>query len=91
MLFWNKQSLLDAVAEQGMMTYVTAKGMREPHSDPVQELCNGGDLHVACGLAYPDLFAIMSSNTQARQLSPAIAAGWDVVRLRINSASFAVL
>jgi AcrR family transcriptional regulator len=88
-LFGDKQGLLDAVAEHGFLAYARTKGMREPHPDPVQELRDGWDMHVAFGLANPGLFAIMSSNHRARQLSPAMAAGKEVLRRRIRNIAIA--
>jgi AcrR family transcriptional regulator len=88
-MFGDKQGLLDAVAEHGLLAYVAAKGMREPHPDPVQELRDGWDMHVAFGLAHPGLFAIMSGNHHARRLSPAMAAGRDVLRRRIRNIALA--
>jgi AcrR family transcriptional regulator len=88
-MFGDKQGLLDAVAEHGLLAYVAAKAMRKPHPDPVQELRNGWDTHVAFGLAHPALFAIMSGNHHARQLSPAMAAGREVLRGRIRNIALA--
>jgi AcrR family transcriptional regulator len=88
-LFGDKRGLLDAVAEHGLMAYVAAKGMRAPHPDPVQDLRDGWDMHVAFGLAHPGLFAIISGDHQARQLSPAMAAGRNVLRRRIKNIALA--
>lgn len=69
-LFGDKEGLLDAVAEHGLGVYVAAKGALQPNPDPVQELREGWDTHVAFGLAHPALFSIMSGNHDARRLSP---------------------
>ena len=86
-LFGDKRGLLDAVAEHGLAAYVAEKSVREPHGDPVQELRDGWDMHVAFGLAHPGLFAIMSGDP--RPLSPAVAAGMDVLRRRIRNIALA--
>ncbi len=88
-LFGDKQGLLDAVAEHGLMAYVATKGMHEPHPDPVQELRDGWDMHVEFGLAHPGLFAIMSGDQPPRPLSPAMAKGRDVLRRRIRNIAVA--
>ena len=88
-LFGDKSGLLDAVAEHGMADYVSAKAIRQPHPDPVQELRNGWDLHIAFGLAHPGLFAIMAGDPQPRPLSPAAAAGIDVLQRRIRNIALA--
>ncbi|MBC8138022.1 MAG: TetR family transcriptional regulator, partial [Fibrella sp.] len=80
---------LDAVAEYGLAAYVAGKSVREPNSDPVQELRDGWDMHVAFGLAHPGLFAIMSGDPHPRPLSPAVAAGLDVLRRRIRNIALA--
>lgn len=85
-LFGDKRGLLDAVAEYCMATYIAEKSSREPHPDPVQELRDGWDMHVAFGLANPGLFAIMSdADPQPRPVSPAIAAGLEVLRRRMRN------
>lgn len=92
-LFGDKRGLLDAVAEHGLAAYVAEKSVREPHPDPVQDLRDGWDMHVAFGLAHPGLFAIMSANEHpgphSRPLSPAVAAGLDVLRRRIRNIALA--
>ena len=88
-LFGDKRGLLDAVAEQAMTTYVAEKAQREPHPDPVQDLRDGWDVHVAFGLAHPGLFAIMSDAPHDGTPSPAIAAGFQVLRRRIRNIALA--
>ena len=81
-LFGDKSGLLDAVAEHGLKRYMTEKSMRDPHEDPVQDLRDGWDMHVAFGLAHPGVFAIMSSGDHSQ--SPAVIAGLEILRRRIN-------
>ena len=88
-LFGDKRGLLDAVAEHGLAAYVAEKAVREPHPDPIQDLRDGWDMHVAFGLAHPGLFAIMSGDASSRPLSPAAAAGLDVLRRRIRNIALA--
>ncbi len=83
-LFGDKRGLLDAVAEHGLAAYIAEKSAREPHPDPVQDLRDGWDMHVAFGLAHPGLFAIVSGAPQKGSLSPAFAAGLEVLQRRIR-------
>ncbi|HYQ29968.1 MAG TPA: TetR family transcriptional regulator [Polyangiaceae bacterium] len=82
-LFGDKEGLLDATAQYAMEKYIAAKSARAPHRDPVQDLRNGWDEHVAFGIAQPGLFAIMSGD-QRFGTSPAALAGADVLRKRIR-------
>ncbi len=88
-LFGDKRGLLDAVAEHGLAAYIAEKTAREPHPDPVQDLRDGWDIHIEFGLAHPGLFAIMSGDPHSRPLSPAVAAGMDVLRQRIRAIALA--
>lgn len=88
-LFGDKRGLLDAVAQAGLAAYVAAKAVREPHPDPVQELREGWDMHVAFGLAHPGLFAIMAGDPGSRSVSPAVAAGLAVLRRRVRNIALA--
>ena len=84
-LFGDKRGLLDAVAQHGLADYVAGKAARAPHPDPVQELREGWDLHVAFGLAHPELFAILAGGDPlSRPPSPAAAAGLEVLRRRVR-------
>lgn len=82
-LFGDKRGLLDAVAEAEMAAYMTAKAARAPHPDPLQDLRDGWDQHIAFGLAHPGLFAIMSGGPSPRPPSPAEATGLEVLRRRV--------
>lgn len=88
-LFGDKRGLLDAVAQHGLAAYVAGKAVREPHSDPVQELRDGWDMHVEFGLAHPGLFAIMAGDPRPRPLSPAAAAGLELLRRRVRTIALA--
>jgi AcrR family transcriptional regulator len=88
-LFGDKNGLLDAVAQHGLAAYVAEKALREPHPDPVQELRDGWDMHVEFGLANPGLFAIMAGDPRPRPLSPAAAAGLEVLHRRVRNIALA--
>jgi len=88
-LFGDKRGLLDAVAEHALTAYVADKAARPPHPDPVQDLREGWDLHVAFGLANPGLFAIMSGDPHPGAPTPAVTAGLEVLRRRIRNIALA--
>jgi AcrR family transcriptional regulator len=88
-LFGDKRGLLNAVAEHGLAAYVGNKASLVPNDDPVQDLRDGWDMHIAFGLSHPGLFAIMSGDSHAQPRSPAVAAGMDVLRRRIRRVALA--
>lgn len=57
--FGDMQDLLGAVASYGFKTYLQEKNSRTPTEDPVEELRQGWDLHVAFGLANPGFYTLM--------------------------------
>lgn len=82
-LFGDKRGLLDAVAEHGLSAYMEGKAALTPHPDPVQDLRDGWDTHIAFGLAHPGIFAIMGGDPEPRPPSAAVATGIEVLRRRI--------
>lgn len=60
------------------------KSAREPHPDPVQDLRDGWDLHVAFGLSHPDLFAILSGGPHQNSPLPVVESGLEVLRRRVR-------
>ncbi len=83
-LFGDKRGLLDAVAEYSLAAYIAEKSAREPHPDPVQDLRDGWDLHVAFGLSHPDLFAILSGGPHQNSPLPVVESGLEVLRRRVR-------
>jgi AcrR family transcriptional regulator len=83
-LFGDKSGLLDAAAEHGLSAFVAEKALTKPHADPVEDLRNGWDMQIEFGVANPGLFSIMSSDPHLRSRSPALAAGTEILRRRIN-------
>ncbi len=82
-LFGDKSGLLDAVAEQTLADYVAGKALREPDADPIEDLRQGWDAHIAFGLAHPAIFALMSA-ARPGQVSGAGKAGRAVLRERVR-------
>ena len=87
-LFGDKRGLFDAVAEHVLAAYVAEKSVRQPHPDPLQDLRDGWDMHVAFGLSHPEVFAIMSSAFRPRSES-AVAAGLEILRRRVKAIALA--
>ncbi|MEV8455258.1 TetR/AcrR family transcriptional regulator [Streptomyces sp. NPDC052095] len=65
-LFEDKDALLAAVVDHGFEQYLAAKRAAVPSDDPVQDLRDGWDGHVAFALAQPACYRLM--------YSPALAA-----------------
>lgn len=87
-LFGDKDGLLDAVAEQVMSTYVSAKSaIAEAASagdvDPVDDLRAGWRMQIDFGVANPTLFTLLSVSDRGRR-SPAAQSGLDVLRSRVH-------
>lgn len=88
-LFGDKRGLLDAVAERSLAAYVAGKVVRTDQTDPVQDLREGWDMHIAFGLAHPGLFEIISTDPRPHSPSPAAAAGLEVLRRRVKTIALA--
>jgi len=90
-LFGDKDGLVDAVAEHVMATYVAEKaGSAAEGGDPVEVLRDAWRAHVDFGLAHPELHALLSTAGR-RDLSPATAAGIEVLRRRVHRVAAAGL
>ncbi|WP_141361730.1 TetR/AcrR family transcriptional regulator [Glutamicibacter uratoxydans] len=57
--FGNKQGLLEAVVERGFDLYLAKKESHESSGDPIQDLRDGWDAHVAFGVANPGFYTLM--------------------------------
>ena len=88
-LFTDKRGLLSAVAEHELSKYVAAKAERAPDPDPVTDLRNGWDMHVAFGLAHPDLFAIISGLAEEQMTPAAVSKGREVLCARVHRIALA--
>lgn len=82
-LFGDKNGLLDAVAEHVLANYYAEKSQRQPHPDPVRDLREGWDMHVAFSLANPELFSIMSADPHPTSAGQAEA--YEVLRRRVRA------
>ncbi len=71
--FGSKKGLLDAVVQHGFDRYVARKDEHESTGDPIQDIREGWNAHVAFGLAHPGFYALMYGQTSPGQ-RPAPAA-----------------
>ncbi|MFD5266282.1 TetR/AcrR family transcriptional regulator [Streptomyces sp. NPDC058335] len=65
--FGDMQGLLDEVARRGYATYLAAKQSQGEDGDPVAQLRNGWDMHVAFGLANPALYRLLYTEPRPGQ------------------------
>lgn len=88
-LFGDKETLLDAVAEHGFLTYLTHKRGLASAPDPVENLRAGWNQHVEFGLAQPAIFAIMSGDPRTGAESPAVSANLEHLRGKLRAVAVA--
>ncbi|GGM22009.1 TetR family transcriptional regulator [Streptomyces fumigatiscleroticus] len=62
--FGDMQGLLDEVARQGYAAYLADKQAGLEAGDPVEQLRDGWDLHVAFGLANPALYRLLYTDSR---------------------------
>jgi AcrR family transcriptional regulator len=70
--FGDKEGLLSAVVDYGFEKYLSGKRAAVPSADPVRDLRDGWDSHVAFALANPSYYRLMYSPTVSG--TPAAAA-----------------
>ena len=85
-LFGDKDGLLNAVAEKVMADYATHKAKCPRNADPVADLRDGWDAHVAFALGHPGIFRMVSAGAGA---SPAVQRGTEVLRGKIAAVALA--
>ncbi|WP_085617795.1 TetR family transcriptional regulator [Thalassospira alkalitolerans] len=88
-LFGDKNGLLDAVAEYSLQVYIAKKSTRPPSPDPIQDLRDGWDIHVAFGLANPGLFAILIGDPAAGPAARSVESGLAVLQHRVHRIALA--
>jgi len=59
--FGDKEGLLSAVVDHGFEQYLSVKRAAKPSPDPVRDLRDGWDSHVAFALAQPNYYRLMYS------------------------------
>jgi AcrR family transcriptional regulator len=83
-LFGDKDGLVEAVAEHVMAAWTaTQSASASAGDDPVADLRTGWRSHVQFGLANPELYGLLTAPGRSA-VSPATAAGVDVLRARVR-------
>lgn len=82
--FGDMQELLGAVASYGFETYLQQKTLREKTDDPVEELRQGWDLHVAFGLANPGFYTLMYGDPRPDAEHKAASQGFDALHALVQ-------
>ena len=78
--FGSKQGLVDAVVEHGFDLYMAQKAAHESSGDPIQDLRDGWDMHVAFGLENAGFYTIMYGKIRPGYSPPAQARPSVVLR-----------
>ena len=78
--FGDMQGLFEAVARDTFATYAREKASRERTNDPVEDLRQAWDRHIAVSLAHPDVFALLYSAPSVDAYRPVIDEGVALLR-----------
>lgn len=78
--FGSKQGLIDAVIDRGFELYLGAKAAMESSGDPLQDIRNGWDAHIAFGLVHPGFYALMYGQVRPGYTHPAQTRASDQLR-----------
>jgi AcrR family transcriptional regulator len=90
-LFGDKDGLLDALAEHVMADFAARKSAASASGaevDPLDDLRAGWDMTIEFGLAYPDLYVLLSDPERSRR-SPATQAGLQLLAARVHRVALA--
>jgi AcrR family transcriptional regulator len=90
-LFGDKDGLLDALAERVMADFAARKAAASASGaevDPFDDLRAGWDMTIEFGLAYPDLYVLLSDPERSRR-SPATQAGLQQLAARVHRVALA--
>jgi AcrR family transcriptional regulator len=82
-IFGDKQGLLEELAEHGFRRHLAGKAA-PTHADPVDNLREGWDVHVAFGMANGALYGLMYGAPQAGKSSPAAQRAQQMLQARIH-------
>ncbi len=78
------RGLLDTVTGHGLSAYMAAKQATPPDPDPVRDLAQAWEEHVAFALAHLAVFAIIHETGRTGLASPAALAGMAILRERVR-------
>jgi AcrR family transcriptional regulator len=77
--FGDMQGLLDAVAKRGYAAYLAEKRSNLGVGDPVEQVRNGWDLHVAFGLANPAVYRLLYTEPRPTEQSALVGEAHEVL------------
>ncbi|MEV0645940.1 TetR/AcrR family transcriptional regulator [Phytomonospora sp. NPDC050363] len=89
--FGDKQGLLDTTAEYGFERYLAVKRANTPSADPIADLREGWDAHIAFGLAYPAFYQLMYGGVRPGNRPAAAAEGHRILLSILDRAEAAGL
>lgn len=78
--FGNKQGLIEAVIERGFEMYLGEKASLEASGDPIQDIRDGWDAHIAFGLANPGFYTLMYGTVRPGYSPAAQSQASDLLR-----------
>ena len=81
--FGDMQGLFEAVARDTLATYAREKASRPLTNDPVEDLRQAWDLHIAFSLAHPDVFALLYSAPSVAAFRPVINEGVALLQVLV--------
>ena len=90
-LFGDKVGLLNAVAEEGFIRYMSVELTFDSNLGIVDEFRNGWDIHVAFGVNHPELYKLMFGDAYAGLPTPAAKiafAGFDEIMTRMETGGY---
>jgi len=90
-IFGDMRGLLDAVVAYGFAAHFAGKLPVNPAIDPLDDLRDGWDQHIAFGLAHPALYALMAGDPNPKVTSAAEQAAEAVLRQRLKRVATAVV
>ncbi|MDT8913008.1 TetR/AcrR family transcriptional regulator [Amycolatopsis sp. PS_44_ISF1] len=85
--FGSKQGLVDAVVERGFELYLARKDAQESTGDPIQDLREGWDAHVAFGIGFPGFYALMYGSVRPGHSPAAQARPSEALRALTRAAA----
>lgn len=85
--FGNKQGLIEAVIDRGFEMYLGQKAAMETSGDPIQDIRNGWDAHIAFGLGNPGFYTLMYGTVRPGYSPEAQSRAGDLLRAQTHRAA----
>lgn len=90
-IFGDKVGLLNAVAEEGFIRYMTIKPEFDSSRGIIEEFRKGWDIHVEFGTEHPELYKLMFGDSYAGLTTPAVRIafeGFDEIMDRMDKGGY---